>query len=184
MSPAVERDRNRLHATEIAPAAPAILRGVAVQERTPETTPGSVKTIVLAGNGSEIADDEYDIFRGGSFPNETNDTGFAVITIDPFEPRRIQILLVQRGFAPIEPIQFRNPPLGAVMPVVFGLIPVQTPIMRPFRPLTEFANHEQQLLRWLGKHVSEEEAQVGEFLPIISRHLAQKRPFTIDHFVV
>src|SRR5215831_5073583 len=120
MTPAVERDRSSLHATEVAPSAPAILYGVAVQELLPETTAGSAKTIVLVGNGSEVADDENDVFRGVSFPNETNDTGFAVITIDPLEARRIQILLVQRGFAPIEPIQFRDPSLEAVMPVMLG----------------------------------------------------------------
>src|SRR5215510_9556405 len=109
MSPAVERDRHSLHTTEVSPSTPAILHGVAVQELLPETAAGSAKTIVLAGNGSEVADDEYDVFRGVSFPNETNDTGFSVITINPLETRRIQIKLVQRGFAPIEPIELRDP---------------------------------------------------------------------------
>ena len=56
--------------------------------------------------------------------------------------------------------------------------------MRPLPPLTEFSAHEQQFFSWLGKHVAEEQAQIGKFLPGIPRHFIDQRTLAVDHLVM
>ena len=56
--------------------------------------------------------------------------------------------------------------------------------MRPLAPLAEFATHEQHLLAGLGVHVAEQQAQIGELLPLVSRHFADQRTFAVHDFIV
>ncbi len=56
--------------------------------------------------------------------------------------------------------------------------------MRPFAHLSEFVSHEQQLLARLREHVAIEQAQVGEPLPFVARHLADQRSFAVHDFIV
>ena len=56
--------------------------------------------------------------------------------------------------------------------------------MVPLVPLAELAAHEQQLLAGLRVHVAVEQAQVGELLPVVARHLAEERAFAVDDLVV
>src|SRR4051812_49491306 len=44
--------------------------------------------------------------------------------------------------------------------------------------------HEQELLARLGVHPAEQQAQAGELLPAVARHLAQERPLAVDDLVV
>ena len=67
---------------------------------------------------------------------------------------------------------------------VLEKMPVQAFIMDPLFPLAELPSHEQELFAWLGKHVTQEDSQVGEFLPIVPRHLAQQRALALDDFVM
>ena len=52
--------------------------------------------------------------------------------------------------------------------------------MVPLTPLSELSTHEQQLLARLRVHVTQEESQVGELLPLIAGHFAQQGPFPVD----
>ena len=56
--------------------------------------------------------------------------------------------------------------------------------MCPLAHLAKLATHEQQLLSWLGKHVSKEQAQVGKSLPFVPRHFADQRALAMHHLVV
>ena len=56
--------------------------------------------------------------------------------------------------------------------------------MVPLRPLAELASHEEKLLARGGALVREEEAQVGELSPIVSRHPGKERPLHVNDLVV
>ena len=75
--------------------------------------------------------------------------------------------------------------------VVHGLVhgileevPVQAVIVLPFDELAKFTAHEQELLARMGHPVAVEGAQAGEFLPVVARHLVQKRMFAVDDFIM
>src|SRR6266516_2364854 len=63
-------------------------------------------------------------------------------------------------------------------------MPVETLLKVPFVPLSEFPAHEEKLLARMPVHVSIEKSEVGKFLPSVSRHLVEQRPFSIDDFIV
>jgi hypothetical protein len=54
----------------------------------------------------------------------------------------------------------------------------------PLAVLGEFLAHEQELLARVGPQVGVEQAQVGEALPLVARHLAQERALPVHHLVV
>src|ERR1051326_4546853 len=56
--------------------------------------------------------------------------------------------------------------------------------MVPFFPLTDLAAHEQEFLAWLAVHPRVKHPEIGKFLPFISRHLLDQRPFAVDDFIV
>ncbi len=56
--------------------------------------------------------------------------------------------------------------------------------MVPFLSLAELAAHEEKLLAGLGVHVAEQDAQVGELLPVVTGHLAEQRSLAVHDLVV
>ena len=56
--------------------------------------------------------------------------------------------------------------------------------MVPLVPGREFAAHEQQLLAGLGPLHGVQQAQVGEPLPVVARHLVEQRPLAVHDLVV
>ena len=53
-------------------------------------------------------------------------------------------------------------------------VPLEALLVGPLPPLTELTSHKQQLFTGLSVHVAEKQTQVGELLPVITRHLAQQ----------
>ena len=78
------------------------------------------------------------------------------------------------GLLAIEPVQLLHPVLHTPVHRVLQHMPFQAGIVRPLTHLPELASHEQQLLAWLRVHVSQKQAQIGELLPFIARHLADE----------
>src|ERR1035437_6826795 len=56
--------------------------------------------------------------------------------------------------------------------------------MIPYLPLAKLASHKQQLLSRLCELISQQQTQMGEFLPPVSSHFADQRPFPVDDFIV
>src|SRR6185503_13934187 len=63
-------------------------------------------------------------------------------------------------------------------------MPINAAIRVPFGALADFAPHEEQLLAGEEPLVTQQRAQVGEALPVIAGHAADKRPFTVNDFVM
>ena len=65
------------------------------------------------------------------------------------------------------------------------LVPSGAPeLVVPLPPLPELPAYEQELLPRLRVHPAEQEAQVGELLPVVAGHLREQRPLAVHHLVV
>ncbi len=53
-------------------------------------------------------------------------------------------------------------------------MPFEAFVVLPFAALAELPAHEQDLLAGMCPHVTVEQAQVGELLPFVARHLADQ----------
>ena len=81
-------------------------------------------------------------------------------------------------------VQVAHPPEDTAVPRVLTQVPFDAGIVVPFARLAELATHEQELLSGLRPLVAEQEAQVGEPLPIVAGHLAEQRTLPVDDLVV
>src|SRR5579859_1412729 len=70
------------------------------------------------------------------------------------------------------------------MAVKFEQVPIQARLVLPLAPLTQLGAHKQQLLAGLREHVPEHEAKIGEFLPVVSRHLIEQRTLAVYDLVM
>src|SRR6185369_5808979 len=181
---AVRGLRLRVHASQVPHAASTVLLGVAIQQLTPESARGHADTVAVARHRSEITDNQNFISRRPALAQKGNNAGGCVIAVHPFETGRISIELVQRGLLPINLVQLRHPVLHPLVHRILQHVPFQAHIVRPLPHLTEFAAHEQHLLARLGVHVTEQQAQIRELLPLVSRHFADERSFAVDYLIV
>src|SRR5690348_17446392 len=63
-------------------------------------------------------------------------------------------------------------------------MPLQTIIMVPLFDLPKFPAHKQQFLSGLSVHAPQQQAQISEPLPLITRHFSNERSFPVDDFIV
>ena len=106
-------------------------------------------------------------------PDEAQRAAVGVVAIDPFEAARLAIEPMQRRLAAIERVQVAHPTLHTAMRRELEQVPLDAVIMAPLAPLADVAAHEQQLLPGLHVHVAEQHTQIGELLPIVTRHPGQ-----------
>ena len=63
-------------------------------------------------------------------------------------------------------------------------VPVDRLVVLPLAPLGELVAHEEELLAGVAEHVAVEQAEVGELLPDVARHLVDQRALAVDDLVV
>ena len=107
-----------------------------------------------------------------------------IITVNPLKACRIKVQLMESRLAPVEFVQVGHPLLETGMRLVLKQVPLKAFLMCPLPPLAELVTHEQQLLTRLGIHIAEKQPQVGEFLPVVARHLTQQGTLTVDDLIV
>src|SRR5438128_3660821 len=155
MSAPVERIRDSLDSPEITPSTPSVLSRVAIQHLLPKPTVGSAYPIIRSGHRGEVAHDEHCLVRGFPFAEQADDTRPDICTINPLEPRRNKVALVEGWLITIETVQVCDPLLNTTMSAVLEQLPLYSTVVGPLPPLTEFPTHKQQLLPRLRIHISE-----------------------------
>ena len=184
MAPAVARLGDRLDRAEVAQAAPAVVLRVAVQELLPRAPGRHADPVIPVGDGREVAHDQDEVRRRAPLPQVADDTVVGVVEIDPLEPGRIEIELVEGRLAAIELVEVLDPALDVqVRPMLEG-VPLQALLVGPFLPLGELAAHEEELLAGMGVHVPVEGLEVGILLHLEAGHLAHERALAVDDLVV
>ena len=105
--------------------------------------------------------------------------------VDPLEPVRLVIPAPKGRFGPIRVIQITHPTLDTGMErALLQKPPIHLTIHIPLGHLTQLATHEDQLLAWEEPLITQHCAQVGEGLPVITRHAATERTLSVDHFIM
>ncbi len=143
------------YATQISQPAAAIDRGVAIQCFLPIPSLRHADTILQPWNRRKIADHDDTLLRRPAMAQQANDTGIDILAVNPFEPARIEVKLVERRFCTIETVEVGDPLLQALMGWVLEEVPIKAVVMRPFAPLADLASHENEFLGRLRIHVSE-----------------------------
>src|SRR6266404_7670462 len=142
-------------AAQVSGSAAAVVGSVAVEQFAPEAVEGNSDAVRFTGYRSEIAHYENRIFRALSLAQQRDHAGRSIVTIDPLEPSRIVIQLVQRWLTPINAIQLLHPVLHAIVHAELQNVPLQAHVVSPLTDLPEFVTHEKQLLARLREHVAE-----------------------------
>ncbi len=172
------------HTRSVAHVAAAVIHRVAVEDFFVPTGLRYAQPVTLADDRREVATDQDEISRILGPPQEAQRTILIVVAIDPLEARRIEVDLMQGRFAAVDLVHVGHEALQSAVRFPLQQVPLQAGVVVPLVPLANFAPHEQQLLARMAPHVSEQEPQVGEFLPQIARHLIQQRALAMHHFVV
>src|SRR6202030_4025639 len=98
-----------------------------------------------------------------------------IVQHDPAETVGLAILSMERRVLAIDAIEIPHELLHAGMHRLIKREPVQSPIVVPFPLLSELAAHEQELLARMRPHEAEIGPQIGEALPLVTRHPAEQR---------
>ena len=94
------------------------------------------------------------------------------MTVNPAKTFRFKIALVQSTFPAIQLVQLAHQLHHATMIGLITEVPRQARCVIPFRPLAKIAAHEQQFFTRVQPLITEQQTQVGHFLPVITGHLA------------
>ena len=136
------------------------------------------------GDGREVADDQDDVRRRAPLPQVADDAVVDVVEVDPLEPGRVEVELVEGRLAAVEVVEVLDPALDVPVRLVLEGVPLQALLVRPLPPLGELAAHEEELLAGMGEHVAVEGLEVGVFLHLEAGHLADERALAVDDLVV
>src|SRR5574341_116115 len=91
---------------------------------------------------------------------------------------------MHRRLSAIKPVQVPHPLLYAAMEGMLDEAPVQALFMVPLAPLSQLRSHEQELLARMGVEVSQQQTEVGEFLPVVAGHFCYYLALAVHHLVV
>ena len=115
---------------------------------------------------------------------ETEHAAIRVVGIHPLESARIKFALVESRFTSVEVVQVPHPGLHSGVQRELKDPPLQAFLVGPLAFLPELVAHEEQLLARLRPLISEEQAQGGELLPLVARHVTDERAFAVHHLIV
>ncbi len=183
----MDRDPERHRAAHVPHAAPPVDRRVAVADLRPVLSAVDADEIPVARDGSEVEDRDDALRRRLAPTLERHDAVVRVVAVDPFEPARVEVELVERGLRGEHPVQVPNPEAHARVPGarIVEQVPVEARVVVPLLPLAELPSHEEELLAGQGPHVRKEEPQVRRHLPgVVSRHFRDQRLLQVHDLVV
>ena len=132
----------------------------------------------------EVEHRRHHVVRGSAPAQEAHDGVVRVGHVDPREPGRVEVQLVQRLLLSQHAVQVPEPQAQPAVHRVVEQVPVERLLDVPLAPLAELATHEQQLLARLRVHPAVQQPQVGELLPLVARHLRDERALAVHHLVV
>src|SRR5262245_65670327 len=102
------------------------------------------------------------------------DAWFGISHDEPFEPGIFAIEFMQRRHCPVEAVEITHQRLDAGVTWRVEKVPIERMVMSPLVFLGELAAHEQELLAGMTEHEAIIGAQIGEALPLVTRHAAEK----------
>lgn len=145
---------------------------------------GDADEVSSADDGSGIHNNNKKIAGILSAPEEGENAVVGVIGVQPFESTPVEFDFMQCRLGSVEPIEVRDETLNAPMGVMLQEMPIQAASFAPFITLGKFLTHEKELFARMSILISEQEPEIGKFLPEITGHFVEKRFFPMHHFIV
>jgi len=115
MIPSMGRNGRGFYSPEVAPIATAINSGIAVQDFSPETSPGNADAVILPRDRGEVADHEKDISFAFPPAEKDSDTILPIAKVNPLESFVGKIKLMESWFCPVKTVQVSNPLLHSLL---------------------------------------------------------------------
>ena len=103
-----------LYASHVSHAAAAVLFGVAVEDFVPGTGARHAETVVLSGHRGKVGRDEDDVVCRRGSTQKSHDAVGVVVDLDPPEPFRVAVALMERRFVAVQMVQALDAALGAI----------------------------------------------------------------------
>lgn len=138
----------------------------------------------MPGYGGSVENNHQGVIRVVAVAQEGQHALGAVIRTDPFEAVAVEVALMKGGLSPYQVVQCADQVLDSHVVIGVSGVPADAAFVGPFGPLAKFTPHEQQFLAWVCPHQAVEQAQVGKFLPVVTRHLGQQAAFAIDDLIM
>ena len=148
----------RMQAARVADVPSTIGRGIGIEQLPIVSITRRPNSIVIAGDGGEIAHAEDLLVGIGGFPQKGNDGIGGVVKVHPLEAGPVVIDFMKCRLCSIQTIEIPHETLDSSMKGVEEKMPVQASIVIPFLPLAEFATHEEHFLSRMTVHESVERA--------------------------
>ncbi len=161
----------------------AVDDGIAVEYLAPAACARYAKPVVRPGHRRKIAYHQ-DATPAAVLAQKSDDARLRIALINPLEPFRREVELVQRGRCPIDAVQVAHPALYAGVQRKMQHVPLEALVVLPLALLTELPAHEQQLLAGVPPHIAIQQTQIRELLPFIAGHLADQRALAVHDLVV
>src|SRR5206468_1860776 len=105
-------------------AAASVQGRVAVEDLLPAPPLGHANPVVVARDGSEVADNEQLVVSRLPLAQETDHALLGVVAVDPLKPRLFTIELVQGRLAAVEGVEVAHPALHALVGGLLKQVPV------------------------------------------------------------
>ena len=172
------------HAARVSHSTSAIFGGVAVEQFDPLAAVRDADGITGAGHGREVEDAEDRLAGVFALAQKREGAAHHIVAIHPFKAGVVGVEDMHGRLIAIEAVELLDPRLH---PAVQGIAeggPIQFAFMCPFPPLGDLAAHEQHFLGRLGKHIGEQQPQVGKTLPVVARHFLDERSLAVYDFIV
>src|SRR5690625_383720 len=117
-------------------------------------------------------------------PDKGDDAVVCVIHVDPLEPLRRVVELMQRRLLAVETVQITHQKFYATMHLPLQQVPVDGMVMIPLAPLPELPTHKEQFLARMAEHPGIEKPEIGKLLPVITRHLGEQSSLQMNHLIM
>ena len=135
--------------------------------------------------GCEVMHTDEEVARIVRAAHERDDAVLIVIAVDPLEPAPVEIHLPKACIFDVKLIERLGIRKHLRMHrVLLHQMPVHTVVEVPLDEMTELTAHKEQLFPRMRDPVAEEPAQSCELLPVVARHLFNKRAFAVHDLVV
>jgi len=166
----------------VAYATAPILLSITIEDLPPASRFGRAQAVVVSQAGGVVEDDEEDLFILSA--QKADHALLVVVGIDPTEASREAVRGMKSGLTTIDLIEDKQRSLYSIMERTLQEMPTDAAVMVPLRPLSDIHPHKEQLLAGLSPHITEEEAEIGEALPIVTGHLADQRALEVYNLIV
>src|SRR5262249_45836097 len=173
----------RSYPSAVPQVGPSINFRIGIEYLAPPSRKRNADAVVAIDLWSEIHHHQTPVPGRAPFAQPHKNAPIRVMHDKPFESRRVAVELVQCRERTIEAVQVADQPLNASMLGPLQKVPVEGMVVAPFILLCKLVAHEKQFLPGMPEHETEIGAQIGEALPLTSRHPSEERLFAVHHLV-